>query len=332
MNFNTLLFEYSSVGDLKAFFSGTGASTGGSSTPMSGYNKSATPLSTVTGTAPPSDNDLFSDSKVDFQRALEIISEESGVMIEDLTDDTNFADAGVDSLLSLVIVSRYRDELGLGIQHESLFLECPTVADLKLLLLGNVAENPAESRAPVAVTISAEQKSSIELSGGDKAALAVHKEAADKYIQQYLTGWSPPSSSPSAPAPQDNEKVVSVTSASGSLGGHSAYHLAHLPDVNTVVCLKRENKAEGYVRQCKAMREKGIRYPESLKHKLLVLQTDTAKPRFGLSDADYEGLIKSVTYLIHNAWPMNAKRALPGFESQFQVMRNLIDFSWPQRR
>lgn len=35
----------------------------------------------------------------------------------------------------------------------------------------------------------------------------------------------------------------------------------------------------------------------------------------------------SVTHLIHNTWPMSAKRPLSGFESQFQVMRNLIDFA-----
>jgi thioester reductase-like protein len=73
------------------------------------------------------------------------------------------------------------------------------------------------------------------------------------------------------------------------------------------------------------MREKGIRFPEALKHKLLVIQTDTSKPKFGLSNAEYEGLASSVTHLIHNAWPMSAKRALAGFEPQFAVMRNLID-------
>lgn len=69
-------------------------------------------------------------------RALTIISEESGVAMSDLTDDTHFADSGIDSLLSLVIVSRFREELELDIDHESLLMECPSVASLKSFLLG----------------------------------------------------------------------------------------------------------------------------------------------------------------------------------------------------
>ncbi|KAF4589049.1 Type I Iterative Polyketide synthase (PKS) [Ophiocordyceps camponoti-floridani] len=264
------------------------------------------------------------ESKVDFQRALEIISEESGVAVEDLTDGTNFADSGIDSLLSLVIVSRYRDELELDIQHESLFLECPTVADLKRLLLGDTSSAHIEPEAEPAV----EDKYSVKRVRVDQAELDARKKAVDDLVGKYTAGFTGPtaSSAPTLGLPDDNEKVVLVTGASGSLGGHLVYHMAQLPDVKTVVCLNRENKEEPYVRQQKAMRGKGIRFPETLKHKLVVLQTDSSKPLFGLSPSVYEGLVNSVTHLIHNAWPMSAKRPLSGFESQFQVMRNLIDF------
>ncbi|KOS19516.1 L-aminoadipate-semialdehyde dehydrogenase large subunit [Escovopsis weberi] len=80
-------------------------------------------------------------------------------------------------------------------------------------------------------------------------------------------------------------------------------------------------------RQIKAMREKGIRFPESLKPKLVVVQTDSSKPKLGLPDSDYERLAASVTHIIHNAWPMSAKRPFSGFEPQFQTMRNLIDLA-----
>ena len=75
------------------------------------------------------------------------------------------------------------------------------------------------------------------------------------------------------------------------------------------------------------MREKGIRSFDKIRPNLLVLQTDSSKLMFGLSSSEYEGLASSVTHLIHNAWPMSAKRPLADFESQFQIMRNLIDFA-----
>jgi hypothetical protein len=135
------------------------------------------------------------------------------------------------------------------------------------------------------------------------------------------------SPSPSGPPYSDDAKVVLVTGTTGSLVSHLVYSLAQLPDVKTVVCLNHENRDEPVARQAKAIREKGIRFPETLKSKLLVLQADTSKPRLGLDQQRYEDLTVSVTHLIHNAWPMSAKRALSGFEPQFQVFRNLIQFS-----
>lgn len=80
-------------------------------------------------------------STIDAGRALQIISEESGVAESDLTDETYFGDIGVDSLLSLVIVSRFREELDLDEPTDSLLVDCPTVADLKAYLGGNASDD-----------------------------------------------------------------------------------------------------------------------------------------------------------------------------------------------
>ena len=337
LDFNALLFEYPTVGELKGFIGGKGSgatSSAGTSTPISGATESVT---SSIGSAPSTHGDnprtqtgLFTP-KVDFKRAIQIISEESGVAIADLTDDTIFSDAGVDSLLSLVIVSRFRDELELDIQHESLFLECPTVGELKTVLLGDTAEESSCTGQPPAVS----DQSKVSESNGlpqrtqaETAALAARERAVDEFVLKYTAGFSGPAPpSTSSPAPKDDEKVVLVTGASGSLGSHLAYHIVQMPDVKTVVCLNRRNQEEPYKRQIKAMRDKGIRFPEALKPKLLVLQTDTSKPMLGLGSDEYERLVGSATHLIHSAWPMSAKRALDGFESQFQVMKNLIQLA-----
>ncbi|RYP79317.1 hypothetical protein DL770_006722 [Monosporascus sp. CRB-9-2] len=335
LDFNALFYEYPTVGDLKGFLgdsstassvqSSTTTSSGTSATTTPGHSMTPTTTSSVTGEEPPV------LGKVDFQRALEIISEESGVAMEDLTDDTNFADSGVDSLLSLVIVSRFRDELELDIQHESLFLECPTVADLKQLLLGNtntsdVAQQPVQE-IPSSTPFSEARVTAPLLTESENAALAARKKAIDDYVQKYTAWFSVPAPSLTAAAPADNEKVVLVTGATGSLGGHLVYQLAHLPDVKTIVCLNREHKTEPYERQRKAMKDKGVHFPEHLWPKLLVLQTDSSKPMLGLTKAEYERLAGSVTAVIHQAWPMSVKRPLAGFEPQFSTMRNLIDFA-----
>lgn len=329
LDFNALFYDYPTIGDLKAFLDGDDSP-----------NRSSSSASESRATTPATVDDFITE-KVNFERILQVVSEESGVSAEDLTEDTNFADAGVDSLLSLVIVSRFRDELGLNIQHESLFLDCPTVADLRRLLFGDsepvkttpILEEPKPVRLPsppTSISLGDKKENSEEdmssLNAGDIDSLSARKAEVDGYIQRYTAGFSAPvpSSSPSGIS-TDGGDVVLVTGASGSLGSHLVYHLAQLPNVKTVVCLNRENKDDPYTRQVKAMRGKGIRFPVDLKSKLQVLQTDSSKPRLGLSGPEYDKLVLSVTHLIHSAWPMSAKRALAGFEPQFQVMRNLID-------
>ena len=336
-DFNALFFDCPTVGDLKTFLGEPEASATGIISIPSSSDTTPPPRSSATGiTTPATDKDSLTP-KVDFQRALQIISEESGVAMEDLTDDTDFANSGVDSLLSLVIVSRLRDELELDIQHELLFMECPTVGDLKQFLSGDINANGAaqplaESEpVPTLAPETAEdltKKNSMPLrTDSEKATFAARKKAVDDYVQKYTAGFSAPIPSSSPTALSDNAKVVLVTGASGGLGGHLVDQIAQIPDVKTVVCLNREKNVEPYLRQQKAMREKGIRSFDKIRPRLLVLQTDSSKPMFGLSSSEYEGLVTSVTHLIHNAWPMSAKRPLAGFESQFQVMRNLIDFA-----
>ncbi|KAJ9640320.1 hypothetical protein H2199_005859 [Coniosporium tulheliwenetii] len=78
--------------------------------------------------------------------AMQIISEESGVALEDLTDETAFIDIGIDSLCSMVIGSRFREELGLDLDSEfSVFVDLPTVQALKQFFAGEAVSSSEES-------------------------------------------------------------------------------------------------------------------------------------------------------------------------------------------
>lgn len=66
-------------------------------------------------------------------RALAILAEEVGMSEHDMTDDLNFADYGVDSLLSLTVTGRYREEMSLDLDS-SVFVDQPTIKDFKVHL------------------------------------------------------------------------------------------------------------------------------------------------------------------------------------------------------
>ena len=66
-------------------------------------------------------------------KALSIMAAEIGVEPSELADTIPFADLGVDSLMSLSISGRFREELDLDIQA-SLFTDYPTIGDIKTFL------------------------------------------------------------------------------------------------------------------------------------------------------------------------------------------------------
>ena len=69
-----------------------------------------------------------------------IVAKECCVAAEDLTEDTVFADIGIDSLCSMVISSRFREELELGFDAGfSLFINFKIVSKMSESLSGGYA-------------------------------------------------------------------------------------------------------------------------------------------------------------------------------------------------
>jgi noranthrone synthase len=127
---------------------------------------------------------------------LKVISEESGIALEELTDDSNFIDIGIDSLSSMVIGSRLREDLGLDLDTEfSLFVDCPTVRALKNFL-GDLPESTFDgsqegatiSQPVVIVTPEAEEPASVLEAS---VSIPIHSTQSD-HISEPLTSPTKP--------------------------------------------------------------------------------------------------------------------------------------------
>ncbi|KAL4995984.1 hypothetical protein BDV10DRAFT_202678 [Aspergillus recurvatus] len=79
-------------------------------------------------------NNAALDNTSTAAKALMLVAKEAGMDVAELVDGASFANLGVDSLMSLVIAEKFREELGVTVTG-SLFLEYPTVGDLKSWLL-----------------------------------------------------------------------------------------------------------------------------------------------------------------------------------------------------
>lgn len=131
IDFDSAVFlELKTVGQFKTFLTGF-ADTKKSTNTLEAVQKEMPPIESNTHTV----NENY-ESVDTWQNVLSIVAEESGIAISELTGDTQFADIGVDSLLSLVVCSRMRDELELDVPNQSLFLDFPTVESLRNRIIG----------------------------------------------------------------------------------------------------------------------------------------------------------------------------------------------------
>ena len=120
--------------------------------------------------------------------AMDIVSEESGIDPTELTDDSNFADIGVDSLLSMVITSRFREELNIELEADfKLFVDCPTVKDLRIFLGGSSdGEQLSSTEAKGEVAVPSEKVSLVSSADDDitddlPSTETLTEEAAEEY-------------------------------------------------------------------------------------------------------------------------------------------------------
>ncbi|KAM5444215.1 putative PKS/NRPS-like protein biosynthetic cluster [Microsporum ferrugineum] len=157
---------------------------------------------------------------------------------------------------------------------------------------------------------------------------AARQAIVDNYVREYTRSFPATIqvTDPILPTDPGGHSVL-VTGATGSLGSHLVAHFARLPEVREVVCLNRRNSVDALLRQVQSLEGKGILLDEKALSKLRILATQGDKENLGLQEAEYQYLARSVTHIIHGAWPMSIKRPVKGFEPQFQFMRNLINLA-----
>ncbi|KAL0566597.1 hypothetical protein V5O48_015415 [Marasmius crinis-equi] len=127
-----------------------------------------------------------------------------------------------------------------------------------------------------------------------------------------------------------SRKVVVITGTTGTLGSFLLADLISDDSVSRVYALNRANKKLSLAaRQRKAFQEKGLdeKLLDSGKVKMLVVDLLLEKDHFGMSFEDFQEMKKSVTHIVHNAWPVYLTAPLSSFKATMASLRNLLDFA-----
>ncbi|KAF9258147.1 acetyl-CoA synthetase-like protein [Marasmius fiardii PR-910] len=155
--------------------------------------------------------------------------------------------------------------------------------------------------------------------------LHVMRDLVEKY-----SGHFPYSSNSRVRKSVGKKKVVLLT---GSTGGFGSFVLARLitdGDVTQIYAMNRmrSNGAESLQRrQQKAFQERGLDEALLMSEKLKLLEANLLEASFALSSTDFQEMQKSVTHIIHNAWPVNFNLDLLSFEPMLIGLRNLLNFA-----
>lgn len=188
-----------------------------------------------------------------------------------------------------------------------------------------MASGPTQNRLPLP------DKAPPKPGPGTYPDLVTRERDISAYVKRFSAGFEGPVAAvDDSPCSRSDrpKKCVLVTGASGSLGSHLVKELAERHDVERVICVNRRSGASvPMARQMEALTLRGVSLDDKSKSKLHVIETDSNKPRLGLVEAEYADLARTVTGIVHNAWPMSGNRPIKGFEAQFQTLRNLIDLA-----
>ncbi|KAH8880847.1 acetyl-CoA synthetase-like protein [Thozetella sp. PMI_491] len=239
--------------------------------------------------------------RLDFEALTAYLTElfEDQLKMQNLSPDTDFFAAGMDSLQAIVARGHIMRQLDLGgnILGQNVVFEHPSISQMTLYLhsLGSGSNFEADD----------EIKKMVEL--------------VDKY-----TVFQPFTPGPKIPYGD----VVVLTGATGSLGAHILAQLLPLPHIRQVYCLVRaKDSAEAMSRVFSSLSTKGLSDP-SIPHqtKIIALPSDLSQQDLGISPSVLAALQSTVTMVIHSAWAVNFNLGVGSFESyHIRGTRNLLD-------
>ena len=105
---------------------------------------------------------------------LNVVSQETQLPLSELQDECAFADLGVDSLMSLAICGRLREELDIDVAS-SIFVDCETVGELRVKL-GEYSPTPGYSSATGTSSSSASDDENEGDSGSESSLSSVSED------------------------------------------------------------------------------------------------------------------------------------------------------------
>ncbi|KAI1347975.1 acetyl-CoA synthetase-like protein [Xylaria sp. FL0043] len=215
--------------------------------------------------------------------------------VSEVDDNTNFFDAGMDSLQALQLMRAIRKIVHCSNINLSCVYENPTARQLATAVLSNSDRDPEDP------------KTLEEL-------LSTYKGHLQDVSVRFITPG----------IEEEGPFDILLTGSTGTLGTSILHALLKNPDVHHVFCLNRHRDG-GREAQLKSFTASHIG-PEILDNRVTFLYADLTSPLLSLDIETYKLLLCRVNLIIHNAWPVNFNLKLLAFRSMFAGLVKIFDF------
>jgi thioester reductase-like protein len=219
---------------------------------------------------------------------LSEFNKELGVKLE---LDTDFYQAGIDSLQSTRMWSSIKKQIDLGGNHASLSRNVLyETANIRGLAQHLVSIRTGESKT---------QEDEIVI------------------MEQLISRYSTFKHHEPCKATTNGKDVVLLTGATGTVGIHILTKLARQDNVTAVWAIVRASSvAQASERISEALSSRDLYLTEMERAKIVPFLGDLSKPDLGLEKENFEKLESQLTHVIHSAWAVNFNLGVKSFEDQ----------------
>ena len=221
----------------------------------------------------------------------------------EISEDENMFVRGLDSLQALLLTRNLRSALSIKISVTLVY------ANPSILLLTRAIQEFAEQ---------------------EQTSASLKENARREEISQTLASYqslvnrvSPQRNHANERRARSSRQTILLTGSTGALGSYLLDVLRADASVSHIFCLNRS--LDGSTTQQERNTARGLSIDFS--DRVTFIRADFSQPNLDLSPATYDNLLKNVTTIIHNAWPVNFNLSLSSFAPQFLGLTNLINFA-----
>lgn len=207
-----------------------------------------------------------------------------------LDDMENFFTLGMDSFQALILLRKLKQEF--------------IMSDISL---STIYGNPSVSALSGAIVSLSEQHKVSQ-----KYRKKVHQQRSIIKEYQGMINLLP------------TAQTVILTGSTGALGSYILNALRANPAISHIYCLNRAT--DGLSLQTERNQARGLSTNLS-SSRVTFLTADLSQKHLGLESETYDGLLATVTLVIHNAWPVNFNLSLASFRPHLTGVVNLIEFT-----